>query len=84
MVFPQPGLEKLGPVLQDKYEVEKVIEYGKAARTGVLQYKVRCLGYALEDDRWIDVKGISTGILQDFWTKGSLEKSFKRLRTENR
>ena len=33
----QCQLEKPGPVSQDRYEVEKVIEYRKAPRTGVLQ-----------------------------------------------
>ena len=47
------------------------------------QYKVRWLGYSLVDDQWIDAKDISTGILQDFCTKGSLENTFKRCRTNN-
>ena len=40
-LFPQRQLEKPGPVSQDRYEVEKVIEYCKASGTGVPQYKVR-------------------------------------------
>ena len=51
---------------------------------GVPLYKVHLLGYSLEDNQWIDAKDISTGILQDFWTKGSLENTFKRRRTNNR
>ena len=83
-LFPQRQLEKPGPVSQDRYEVEKVIEYRKAPRTGVLQYKVRWLGYSLEDDLCINTTDISTGILQDFWTKGRLENTFKRHTTNNR
>ena len=82
-MFPQYQLEKPGPVLQDRYKVEKAIEYLKAPRTGVPQYKVRRLGYSLEDDLWIDTKDISTGILQDICTKGSLENTFQRRRTNN-
>ena len=33
-LFPQRQLEKPGPVSQDRYKVEKVIEYCKAPRTG--------------------------------------------------
>ena len=82
-LFPQRQLEKLGPVSQDSYEVEKVIEYRKAPRTSVPRYKVLWLGYSLENDQWIIVKDISTGILQDLWTKGSLENTFKRRGTNN-
>ena len=83
-LFPQRQLKKPGPVSQNRYEVEKVIEYRKAPRTGVSQYKVRWLGYSHGDDQWSNAKDISTGILQDFWTKGSLENTFKRRRTNNR
>ena len=55
-LFPQCQLEKPGPVSQDRCEVKKIIEYRKAPRTGVLQYKVRWLGYSLEDDLCIDAK----------------------------
>ena len=64
--------------------MEKVIEYRKVPRTGVPQHKIRWLGYSLQYNQWIDAKDISTGILQDFWTKGSLENNFKRRRTNNR
>ena len=37
-MFPQCQLEKPGPVSQDIYEVEKVIEYRKAPQTAVPQY----------------------------------------------
>ena len=50
-VFPQLRLEKPEPVTQDRYEVEKVIEYCKAPRTLVPQCKVLWLGYSLEDDQ---------------------------------
>ena len=56
-------LDKPGPVSQDIYKVDKVIEYRKALRTGVLQYKVCCSEYSLEDDQWLDAKDISTRIL---------------------
>ena len=82
-VFPQCQLGKPGPVSQDRYEVEKVIKYRKALQTGAPQYKVGWLGYSFEDNQWMDAKNISTGILQDFCTKGRLENSFKRRCTNN-
>ena len=82
-LFPHRQLEKPGPVSRYRHEVERVIEYRKAPRTGVPQYKVRWLGYSLRDDQWINAKDIATGNLQDFWTKGSLENTFKRRRTNN-
>ena len=48
--FPQTQLAKPGSVSQDRYVVEKVIDYGKGPRTGAPQYKFRCLGYSLEDN----------------------------------
>ena len=82
-VLPQPQLEKPGPVSQVRYKVESVLEYRKAPRTGVPQYKVCWLRYSLEDDQSIDAKDISTRILQDFRAKGRLENTFKRRCTNN-
>ena len=62
----QCQLAKTGTVLQERYEVRKVIEYRQAPRTSIPQYKVRYLGYSFEDDQEINVKDISTRILQDF------------------
>ena len=76
-------LEQPGPVSQVRYEVEKVIEYRKAQQTSIPQYKVRCLGYLLEDDQWINAKDISAGILQYYWTKATSENTFKTHRTNN-
>jgi hypothetical protein len=81
--FPQRELIKPGPVEEDRYEIEKVLEFRTAPRTGKPQYKVRWLGYGITDDQWIDAQHITTEILQDFWTKGSLADTFK-LRRSNR
>jgi len=74
--FPLRGLSKPGLVEDDRYEVEKVLEYRTAPRTGQPQYKVRWLGYSHNDDQWINADHITTEILQDFWTKGSLADTF--------
>ena len=50
ILFPQRQLGKPGAVFQDRYEVEKVMEYHKPPRTGIPQWKVYWLGYSLEDD----------------------------------
>ena len=65
-LFPQCQLEKLGPVSQDRYGVEKVIEYRKAVRIVVPQYTVHWLGYSLKHNQCINAKDISARILQDF------------------
>ena len=84
VLFPPRQLAKPGPVSSDRCEVERALEYRKAPPTGAPEYKVRWLGHSLEDDQWIDAKDISTRILQDLWTKGSLENTFQRRRTNNR
>ena len=50
-LLPQDQFAKPGPVLQDKYEVKKIIEYRTAPKTDKLQYKVCWAGYSLEDDQ---------------------------------
>ena len=49
----------------------------------VPQSKLRWLRYSLEDNPCIDAKDIFAGHLQDLLTKGSLENSFMRWRTNN-
>ena len=82
-MFLQHQLMKLGPVMQDTYKFEKVIEYHEASSTSVPEYKAHWLRYSLDDDQGMDAKDISIQILQDFWTKGNLENTFKRCRTNN-
>jgi len=78
--FPLSGLSKPRPVEDDRYEVEKVLEYCTAPGTGQPQYKVRWLGYSYNDDQWINADHVNTEILQDFWTKGSPADTFKQRR----
>ena len=84
ILFPLHQLARSGPVTQVRYEVEKVIEYCKIPRTGVPQCKLLWSGYSLVDDQGIYVKEIPTGILQECRTKGSLESTVKRGRTNNK
>ena len=65
-LFPQCELAKTGPVTQDRYEVQKVLEYRKTLRTSIPQYKIYWFGYALADEPWINAADICTIILQDF------------------
>ena len=83
ILFPQNQLDKPGPVLQDRYKVDRVIEYRKATGTGMPQYKVRWFASSLENDHWIYAKDISTGIVQEFWTKESLENTYKKRHINN-
>ena len=83
ILFFQHQLAKPGPVSQDTCEVGKVIQYHKAPRTGILEYKVRWLGHSLQDNLCINAKYISIGILHHFCTEGSFKNHFKRRRTNN-
>ena len=47
------------------------------------QYKVHWLGYSLEADSCIDTKDISTRILQDLLTNGSVKNTCKTHRPRN-
>ena len=67
-LFPLRQLAKPGPVLQYRYELNKLVEYRRALRTSVLQQKVHWLGYSLKNYQWIGTTNISIMILQDFWT----------------
>ena len=50
ILFPQYQLVKPRDIFQDRYEVKKVMEYCKAPRTGIPQYKVHWSGYSLAND----------------------------------
>ena len=41
-------------------------------------FKVTWSGYSLEDNLWIHAEDISTGILQDLWTKASMYHTILR------
>ena len=66
ILFPQAQLKIPGPVPQDRYDIEKGMEYGKATRTGITQSKVRWVRYSFEDNQLINAKVISSETLQDF------------------
>jgi len=64
--FPGRNEEQPGEVREGRWEVERVLEFRFAPRTGKSQYLVRWKGYEIDDDEWINFEDISLEIVQDF------------------
>ncbi|HWN09726.1 MAG TPA: chromo domain-containing protein, partial [Pyrinomonadaceae bacterium] len=79
--FPGRATEQPGEVAEGRWEVEKILEYRTAPRTGKNQYLVRWKGYNSDEDKWIDFEDISLEIVQDFWAAGNYGDTFKRRRS---
>ena len=63
ILFTECQLEKSGPILQDRCEVEKVIANRKTPRPDIPQYKVPWLEYSLKDDQCSNPKDISSKVV---------------------
>jgi len=79
--FPVRHEEQLGEVSEGIWEVERVLEFPTAPRTGKSQYLVCGKAYSSDDDDWINFQDISLKILQDFWTRGNYSNTFKQRRS---
>ncbi|HEY4153194.1 MAG TPA: hypothetical protein VGM38_07715, partial [Pseudolysinimonas sp.] len=79
--FPGRHDKQPGEINKGRWEVEKVLEYRTAPRTGKNQYLVRWKGYGNNDDEWINFEDISLEIVQDFWTSGNYSDTFKSRRS---
>jgi len=76
--FPGHHDEQPGEVTEGRWEVERVLEFRTAPRTGKSQYLVRWKGYGSDDDEWINFEDISLEIVQDLWTSGNYSNTFKQ------
>jgi len=82
--FPGRHGEQPGEVTEGRWEVERVLEFRTAPRTGKSQYLVRWKGYGSDDDEWINFEDISLEIVQDFWTSGNYSNTFKQRRSSKK
>jgi len=73
--------EQTGEVTEGRWEVERILEFRTAPRTGKSQYLLHWKGYESDDDQWINFEDISLEIVQDFWTSGDYSNTFKQRRS---
>jgi len=71
---------KLGPVdeKENRYEVERVMEYRSQPGTGLPQYKVRWKGYDYHQDEWVNDKDIDHSLKKDFWLNGNKGTTYSK------
>ena len=65
--FPNREAEKPPPVQDDRYLVEKVLEYRSRPGTRGREYKVRWTGYGPEYDEWVNADDIDSDLLENYW-----------------
>jgi len=82
--FPYRHEEQPGEVKEGRWEVERVLQFRTAPRTGKSQYLVCWKGYGSDDDEWINFEDISLEIVQDFWTSGNYSNTFKQRRSSKK
>ena len=63
--------EKPPPVQDDRFLVEKVLEFRSRPGTGGREYKVRWTGYGPEYDEWVNVNDIDSDLLENYWMYGN-------------
>jgi len=63
--------EQPSEVTEGRWEVNRVLEFRTAPRTGKSQYLLCWKGYGSDDDKCINFEDISLEILHDFWTSGN-------------
>jgi len=79
--YPGCHQEQPGEVTEGRWEVERVLAFRTAPRTGKSQYLVRWKRRGSDDDKWINIEDISLEIVQHFWTSGNYSNTFKQLRS---
>jgi len=90
--FPNPikftGREKtkLGPVdeKENRYEVERVMEYKSQPGTGLPQYKVRWKGYDYHQDEWVNDKDIDHLLKKKFWLNVNKGTTYSKRRVNKK
>ena len=72
-VIPERHYAEPGPVKDDRYEVEKAVnfKFSHAARDPL--YQIRWKGYLLSDDQWIHADEIDDDIKFRFWQEEDLK-----------
>ena len=65
--FPNREAEKPPPVQDDKYLLEKVLEFRSRPGSGKREYKVRWTEYGPEYDEWVSADDIDSDLLENYW-----------------
>jgi len=63
--FPGRHEEQPGEVTEGRWEVERLLEFRTAPRSGKSQYFLRCKGYGSDDHEWLNFEDRSCEIVQD-------------------
>ena len=79
--FPERKLNRPGPVEEDRWEVEKVLEFRSQPKTGKPQYKVQCKGWPTKYNQWLFTADIDEYLIQQFWLHSSKAATYKRRKT---
>ena len=71
-------MKRPGAVEGNWYKVEKAVEFRTEPGTKKRQYKIRWQGYPASEDSWVDAEEIHQKVLEEFWTKGNKEATYKK------
>ena len=80
--FTERKLNTPGPVEEDRWEVEKVLEFRRQPKTDKQQYKVQWKGWTTRYNQWLFTADIDEDLIQQFWIHGSMAATYKRRKTK--
>ena len=76
--FPAREFTEPGPVEEDEWEIEQVLEFRFQPRTRKPQYKVRWKGYAPKFDSWVFKEDITTDAIEQYWRYKDTSATYKK------
>ena len=76
--FPARELTEPGPVEDDEWEIDQVLEFRFQPRTRKPQYKVRWKGYAPNHDSWVFKEDISPESIQHYWKHADTTATYRK------
>ena len=82
--FPNREAEKPPPVQDDRYLVEKVLEFRSKLGIGGREYKVRWTRYGPEYDEWLKPEDIDSDLLENYWMYGNQQATLSKRPTGTR
>lgn len=71
-------MNKPGPVKEDHYKIDKVLEFRLEPGTRNLQYKVKWKEYSAGSNQWVQAEVIDNILLQKFWEERNKATLFKK------
>ena len=79
-VFPEGHYAEPGPVKDDRYEVEKAVNFRFSHPARDPLYEIRWKGYLPSDDHWIHANELDDDIKFRFWQEEDLKPTIQRRR----